>query len=109
MIDVVIRREDAAHYAEALNTVLEQFITLQSDPALALRILELRNVLSASNPTRPNNRHICGGKINVTGNDFHVCEGCNAYQFVGDEPFPTGVDAVANVAAWRVNRSRSPG
>lgn len=51
--NVLIRREDAAHYAEALNLVL--FELLARRPSLALRILELRNALVNNPPAEPSN------------------------------------------------------
>lgn len=54
---VLIRREDAAHYAEVLNLVLEIEAVVDTDlhPSLAMRLLELRNVLvmNSVKPIKP--------------------------------------------------------
>lgn len=56
--------------------------------------------------------HECGGTILAGGVGVlahNYCDRCGAYQYVSDdEPFPRGIDAAANLAAWDACEDRSP-
>ena len=52
--------------------------------------------------------HECGGVVRAYSDGFRHCDGCGAFTFNPDAPFPTGTDWGAHRDAWNDDDYRSP-